>query len=53
MPNFRPHSFAVVVDVDADDLVRADHPRALQHVEADAAETEDDDIVARLRPSPC
>src|SRR5690606_31414614 len=31
------------VDVDADDLGRADHARALDHVEPDAAEAEHDD----------
>ena len=36
------------VDVDTDDHVRADHPRALDDVEADAAEAEDDDVGARL-----
>src|SRR5690606_30866103 len=35
-------------DVDADDLVGTDHPGALDHVEADAAESEDHDILARL-----
>src|SRR6185437_496522 len=33
-----------VVDVDADDLVGADHPRALDHVEPDAAEAEHHDV---------
>ena len=37
-----------VIDVDTDDLVRAGHLRALQHVEADAAQAEHDDIVANL-----
>src|SRR6185437_629954 len=36
-----------VVDVDADDLVGANHPRALDHVEPDAAEAEHHDIGAR------
>ena len=35
------------VDVDTDDDVGAGHARALDDVEADAAEPEDDDIVAR------
>src|SRR3546814_10939040 len=39
---------AVGVDVDADDLVRTRKPRTLDHVEPDAAEPEDDDIVADL-----
>src|SRR3546814_4345662 len=34
------------VDVDANDLVRTGKPRALDHVQSDAAEPEDDDIVA-------
>src|SRR5690606_31010592 len=33
---------AVIVDVDADDHVGAGKAQPLQHVEADAAETEDD-----------
>src|SRR6185312_4876330 len=36
------------VEVDADDLVRANQARSLNDVEADAAETEHDDIGARL-----
>src|SRR3546814_1640849 len=36
------------VDVDANDLVRTGKPRALEHVQSDAAEPEDDDIVADL-----
>src|SRR3546814_5250531 len=39
---------AIGVDVDADDLVGADHPGALDDVESDPAETEDDDRLARL-----
>src|ERR1700761_5014348 len=39
--------FLGVVDIDADDLVGADHPRALDHVEADAAKAEHDEIGAR------
>src|SRR5262245_16455188 len=39
---------ALRVDVDADDLVGAGHPRALDHVEADPAEAEHDDVRARL-----
>src|SRR3990167_194195 len=38
--------FLGVVDVDADDHVRPRYPRALQHVEADAAKSEHDDILA-------
>src|SRR3546814_13116589 len=37
---------AIGVDVDADDLVGADHPGALDDVESDPAETEDDDRLA-------
>src|SRR5690606_6604365 len=33
---------AVIVDIDADDYVGAGKAKALQHVEADTAETEDD-----------
>ena len=36
------------VEVDADDLVGAGHARALDHVQADAAEAEHDDVRARL-----
>src|SRR4029078_2428402 len=36
------------VDVDPDDLVRADQLRALNEVEADAAESEDDAVRAGL-----
>src|ERR1700722_4899331 len=39
--------FLGIVDVDADDLVGADHLGALNDIEADAAETEYDDIGAR------
>ena len=39
---------AAGIDVDADDPVRADQLRALDDVEADAAEAEHDDIGARL-----
>ena len=39
--------FLRIVDVDADDLVGADHLRALDDVEPDAAETEHDDVGAR------
>ena len=42
--------FLGIVDVDADDLVGAHHLRALDDVEADAAEAEHDDIGARRRP---
>ncbi len=38
----------VVVDVDADDPVGADHAAGLDHVQADAAETEDDDVGSDL-----
>jgi hypothetical protein len=48
MPNLRPHSSRSRVDVDADDLAGARQPRALDDVEADAAEPEHDDIVAHL-----
>src|SRR3546814_9710377 len=41
-------SLAIGVDVDADDRVGADHPGALDDVESDPAETEDDDRLARL-----
>ena len=40
-------SLARRIEIDADDLVGADHARALDHVEPDAAEPEDDDIGAR------
>src|SRR4029434_5428796 len=36
------------IDIDANDPVRADHPGALDDVEADAAETEHDYIRARF-----
>ncbi|SAK98781.1 hypothetical protein AWB79_07619 [Caballeronia hypogeia] len=36
------------IDIDTDDLVRADHLRALDHVQADAAETEHDYIRPRF-----
>ena len=39
--------FLEIVDVDADDLVGADHPGALDHVETDAAESEHDHVRAR------
>src|SRR5262249_54945156 len=35
-----------VIDIDADDLARADHPRALDDVEPDAAEAEHDNVGA-------
>ena len=47
MPNFFAISCRAGIEVDADDLVGADHARALDHVEADAAEPEHDDIGAR------
>src|ERR1700744_3608872 len=36
-----------VIDVDADDLARAHHPRALDHVEPDPAKAEHDNVGAR------
>src|SRR5690606_20102628 len=45
---FLGERLALWVDVDADDHVGADHARALDHVEADAAETEHDDVGTRL-----
>ena len=42
------HGLALRVDVDADDLVGARHARALDDVQADAAEAEHDDVRARL-----
>ena len=48
MPNFSAMRLALRVDVDADDLVGARHARALDDVEADAAEAEHHDIRARL-----
>src|SRR5579859_6060037 len=39
--------FFRIVDIDADDLVGADHPGALNDVEPDAAEPEHDDIRTR------
>ena len=47
MPNFSPSALRRV-EVDADDHVGADHARALDHVEADAAEPEHDDVGAGL-----
>ena len=47
MPNFFAISCLRRIEVDADDLVGADHARALDHVEADAAEAEHHDIGAR------
>ncbi len=41
--------FLVIVEVDADDHVRADHPQALDHIEADTAEAEDHSVAARFR----
>ena len=46
MPNFSRHLGLGRVEVDADDLVGADHARALDHVEADAAEAEHRDVGA-------
>ncbi len=39
-----------VIDVDADDFVGANHLQALDDVEADPAQPEDDGIGARLDP---
>jgi hypothetical protein len=39
------------IDVDADDAIGADQLRALDDIEADAAEAEDDDVGARLHLS--
>ena len=47
MPKRRPHSLLGIVDVDADDLVSAHHPRALDDVEPDAAEAKHHDVGAR------
>ncbi len=47
-PELAAPFLAVGVDVDADDPVRADQLRALDDVEADAAEAENDDVRARL-----
>ena len=46
MPNFLAISPSRGIEVDADDLVGADHAGALDHVEADAAEAEHHDIGA-------
>ena len=48
MPKRSRHRLAGRIEIDADDLVGADHARALDHVEADAAQAEHDDIGARL-----
>ena len=47
MPNFARVA-ARRVEIDADDLVGADHVRALNHVEPDAAEPEHHDVRAGL-----
>src|SRR3546814_19673490 len=47
-PELAAPLFAIRVDVDADDLVRARKPRTLDHVQSDAAEPEDADFVADL-----
>ena len=47
-PEFLAPFLLGIVDVDTDDLVGARHLRALQHVEADAAQAEHDDIVTDL-----
>src|ERR1700730_7442362 len=39
--------FLGIVDIDADDFVGTNHPRALDNIEADAAEAENDHIGAR------
>ena len=44
---------AVVVEIDADDHVGADKPQALDDIEADAAEPEDDAVRARSPPWRC
>ena len=48
MPNFSAKLLAVRVEVDADDHVGPGEPGTLDDVEADAAQAEDDDIVAGL-----
>src|ERR1700760_1483232 len=39
--------FPGVIDIDADNLARANHSRALDDVETDAAEAEDHDVGSR------
>ena len=46
----RRHLLLVGIEIDADDLVRAGEPQPLDHVEPDAAETEDDRPAADLGP---
>ena len=48
MPNFSASALRAGIEIDADDHVGADQAGALDHVEADAAEAEHDDIGARL-----
>src|SRR5690606_10588472 len=38
------HRFAFRIEIDADDLVRTDHACRLDHVQADAAQAEHDDV---------
>ena len=45
---FACHCFACRIQIDADDLVCTDHACSLDHVQADTAETEHDDIRARF-----
>ena len=45
---FLRNSLALVVDIHAYDLVGADHLRALDHIQANAAEAEDHDVRAGL-----
>src|SRR4029078_647160 len=47
-PELAAPFLAVGVDVDADDLVRADHPGTLDNIESDPAEAEHHDVGARL-----
>ena len=53
MPKRLAPCLLVVVDVDADDHVGAGEPQALDDVEADAAEPEDDGASRRSRPWRC
>src|SRR5437764_697458 len=47
-PELARHRLALIVEIDADDLVGAGDPRALHDVEADAAQPEDHHVGARL-----
>src|SRR3569833_303361 len=47
---FARHRFALRIEIDADDLVGADHARRLDHVQADAAQPEHRDIGAGFDP---